>query len=181
MDWGHTELPSPVVRDAEVTVAARRRKKVAFPSPGSGSPFVSTVTPARPLLRNTPASLFRQAVIPRGPDVSSILSTGGRTPRYLHTPRNTLSSLNLDDSDWTNSMYTPPVSGLDDTSFTDDITNPSSTLLKEDDPGEAAAASLFPEFLASFVKHSSSAMFELLEEYQALCQDKVCACMHMYV
>ncbi|KAM9335059.1 nuclear pore complex protein Nup107 [Symphorus nematophorus] len=175
MDWGQSELPSPVVRDDEVTIAARRRrKKVAFPSPGSGSPIVSTVTPARSLLRNSPASLYRQAVTPRVPDVSAILAPGGRTPRYTHTPRNAISSLNLDDSDWTNSMYTSPVSGMENTSFfTDDITNLSSALLKEDDPGEAAAASLFPEFLGSFLKHSSSAVFELLEDYQALCQDKV--------
>uniref|UniRef100_UPI003AAFFE6B nuclear pore complex protein Nup107-like n=1 Tax=Centroberyx gerrardi TaxID=166262 RepID=UPI003AAFFE6B len=175
MDWGQDELLSPVVREAEVTRAARRKsyKKVAFPSPGGGSPAVSMVTPARPLLRNTPASLFRQAVTPRVPDVSSILAPGGRTPRYTHTPRNTLSSVNLDDSDWTYSLYPSPLSGLGDTTFTDDISNLSSALLKEDDPGEAAAAGLFPEFLASFLKHSSSAVFELLEEYQALCQDKV--------
>lgn len=175
MDWGQSELPSPVVRDDEVTIAARRRrKKVAFPSPGSGSPIASTVTPARSLLKNTPASLFRQAVTPRVPDVSSILGPGGRTPRYMHTPRNAHSSMNLDESDWTNSMYTSPVSGLENTSFfTDDIANLSSALLKEDDPGEAAAASLFPEFLASFLKHSSSAVFELLEDYQNVCQEKV--------
>lgn len=33
----------------------------SVPSPGGGSPVRSTVTPARPLLRATPASLFRQA------------------------------------------------------------------------------------------------------------------------
>ncbi|XP_034382565.1 nuclear pore complex protein Nup107 [Cyclopterus lumpus] len=172
MDWGQSELPSPVVRDDEVTIAARRRrsKKVAFPSPGSPV----TVTPARSMLRTTPASLFRQAVTPRVPDVSSILAPGGRTPRYTHTPKNTLSSMNLDDSDWTNSMYISPVSGMENTSFfTDDIANLSSALLKEDDPGEAAAASLFPEFLTSFLKHSSTAVFELLEDYQLLLQDKV--------
>uniref|UniRef100_A0A669EP30 Nuclear pore complex protein n=1 Tax=Oreochromis niloticus TaxID=8128 RepID=A0A669EP30_ORENI len=99
----------------------------------SGSPVISTVTPARPLLRNTPASLFRQ---------------------------------NLDDSDWTNSMYTSPVSGLENTSFfREDIGNLSSALLKEDDPGEAG--DLFPEFLGAFLKHSSSAVFELLDDYQA--------------
>ncbi|XP_032360970.1 nuclear pore complex protein Nup107 [Etheostoma spectabile] len=174
MDWGQSELLSPVVRDEEVTVAARRRKKVAFPSPGSGSPVVSTATPARSLMRNTPASLFRQAVTPRFPDVSTILAPGGRTPRYTHTPRNALSSMNLDDSDWTNSMYISPVLGMDNTSFfADDTANLSSALLKEDDPGEAAAASLFPEFLASLLKHSSSAVFELLEDYQTLCQNKV--------
>lgn len=37
----------------------------------------------------------------------------------------------------------------------------------------AAAANLFPEFLGAFLKHSSSAVFELLEDYQTLCQDKV--------
>lgn len=101
-------------------------------------------------------------------------------------------------------MYTSPLSGMENTSFfTDDITNLSSALLKEDDPGEAgernkrtrahsdsrfmfrscpdttgvpffsAAASLFPEFLGAFHKHSSSAVFELLDDYQAVCQDKV--------
>lgn len=35
------------------------------------------------------------------------------------------------------------------------------------------AASLFPEFLGAFHKNSSSAVFELLDDYQALCQDKV--------
>uniref|UniRef100_A0A8D0CWY0 Nuclear pore complex protein n=1 Tax=Sander lucioperca TaxID=283035 RepID=A0A8D0CWY0_SANLU len=71
-------------------------------------------------------------------------------------------------------MYISPVSGMDNSSFfSDDTANLSSALLKEDDPGEAAAASLFPEFLASLVKHSSSAVFELLDEYQTLCQEKV--------
>lgn len=162
-----------MVRDDEVTVAARRRrKKVAFPSPGS--PGASTVTPARSLMKNTPASLFRQAVTPRVPDVSSILAPGGRTPRFTHTPRGALSSMNLDDSDWTNTMYTSPVSGMENTSFfTDDITNLSSALLKEDDPGETAAVSLFPDFLGSFQKHSLSAVFDLLEEYQTVTQEKV--------
>uniref|UniRef100_A0A674PQ68 Nuclear pore complex protein n=1 Tax=Takifugu rubripes TaxID=31033 RepID=A0A674PQ68_TAKRU len=108
----------------------------------------------------------------RVPDVSAILVPGSRTPRYTHTPRHALST-NLDDTDWTNSLYTSPISAIENTSFfTEDITNLSSALLKEDDPGEAAAASLFPEFLDVFHKNSS-AIFELLEDYQTLCQDKV--------
>uniref|UniRef100_A0A8D3DVN6 Nuclear pore complex protein n=1 Tax=Scophthalmus maximus TaxID=52904 RepID=A0A8D3DVN6_SCOMX len=157
-------MPSPVVRDDEVTVAARRRRKK-----------VACILPLDDV-----NALGLSPLTPRVPDVSSILAPGGRTPRYTHTPRNALSSMvrhkytNLDDSDWTNSMYTSPQSGLENSSFfTEDITNLSSALLKEDDPGEAAAASLFPEFLASFLKHSSSAVFDLLEDYQALCQDKV--------
>uniref|UniRef100_A0A3Q2CI85 Nuclear pore complex protein n=1 Tax=Cyprinodon variegatus TaxID=28743 RepID=A0A3Q2CI85_CYPVA len=158
------------------TVAARRRKKVACILKDKYccfSPVAPSLTPARSLQRNTPASLFRQAVTPRVLDVSSIFAPGSRTPRYAHTPRNALSSANLEDSAWTNSI-TSPVVGLDDSSFfLDDEANLSSALLKEDDPGEAAAASLFPEFLASFLKHSSSAVFELLEDYQNICQEKV--------
>ncbi len=48
----------------------------------------------------------------------------------------------------------------------------------------SAAASLFPEFLGSFLKNSSSAVFELLEDYQSLCQDKVgrvCVCVCVFL
>uniref|UniRef100_A0A8C7H422 Nuclear pore complex protein n=1 Tax=Oncorhynchus kisutch TaxID=8019 RepID=A0A8C7H422_ONCKI len=112
----------------------------------------------------------------RNPDVSAILATGRRTPRFIHTPRPPLGSMsmNLDDSDWTNSLYPSPLSGLGlgDTSFTDDI-NMSSVMLEEEDPGEAASVSLFPEFLQSYLRHSSTAVFDLLGEYEAICQDKV--------
>lgn len=40
-------------------------------------------------------------------------------------------------------------------------------------PPSSVAASLFPEFLGAFHRNSSSAVFELLDDYQALCQDKV--------
>lgn len=44
---------------------------------------------------------------------------------------------NLDDSNWTNSLYPSPQSGMENTSFfTKDISNLSSALLKEDDPSE---------------------------------------------
>uniref|UniRef100_A0AAR2KGD7 Nuclear pore complex protein n=1 Tax=Pygocentrus nattereri TaxID=42514 RepID=A0AAR2KGD7_PYGNA len=46
-------------------------------------------------------------------------------------------------------------------------------MLKEEDPGEAASVSLFPEFLHSYLRHSSSAVFDLLEDYETICQDKV--------
>uniref|UniRef100_A0A3P9QF05 Nuclear pore complex protein n=1 Tax=Poecilia reticulata TaxID=8081 RepID=A0A3P9QF05_POERE len=148
-------------------VAARRRKKVAFQT------FCHQTT----LCWTKPQTLllsFCLQVTPRVPDVSSILVPGSRTPRYTHTPRHNAVRYNLEDSDWTNSLYVSPVSGLDSSSFfRDDEANLSSALLKEDDPGEAVAASLFPEFLASFLKHSSSAVFELLEDYQNICQEKV--------
>ncbi|XP_045556148.1 nuclear pore complex protein Nup107 isoform X2 [Salmo salar] len=185
MDWDQNELLSPIVRDAEVTRAARRKSSVQkkaqfnFLSPRDDNQG-STTTPARSLLCHTPGSLFKQSFTPktaaRNPDVSAILATGRRTPRFIHTPRPPLGSMsmNLDDSDWTNSLYPSPLSGLGlgDTSFTDDI-NMSSVMLKEEDPGEAASVSLFSEFLQSYLRHSSTAVFDLLEEYEAICQDKV--------
>uniref|UniRef100_A0A8B9GXE7 Nuclear pore complex protein n=1 Tax=Astyanax mexicanus TaxID=7994 RepID=A0A8B9GXE7_ASTMX len=79
--------------------------------------------------------------------------------------------MNLDDSDWTNSLYPSPLSVLGDGSFTDEM-NMSAVMLKEEDPGEAASVSLFPEFLQSYMRHSSSAVFDLLEDYETICQDK---------
>uniref|UniRef100_A0A6Q2ZMI6 Nuclear pore complex protein n=1 Tax=Esox lucius TaxID=8010 RepID=A0A6Q2ZMI6_ESOLU len=119
-------------------------------------------------------SLVTPKTTGRNPDVSAILASVGRTPRFMHTPRPPLGgmSLNLDDSDWTTGLYPSPLSVLGDNSFTDDL-NMSSVILKEEDPGEAASASLFPDFLQAYLRHSSSAIFDLLEEYEAICQDKV--------
>ncbi|XP_041935960.1 nuclear pore complex protein Nup107 isoform X2 [Alosa sapidissima] len=176
MDW----LNSPVVRDSEVTRAARRKsshKKVAFPLAQDDSPILPNTPGARALLRHTPGSLLKQTFTPksglRNPDVSAILATGSRTPRFMHTPRPAGSlSMNLDDSDWTNSLYPSPLSGLGDTTFSEDL-NMSAVMLKEEDPGEAASVSLFPDFLQAFLKNASTAVFDLLEEYENICQDKV--------
>ncbi|XP_062852985.1 nuclear pore complex protein Nup107 [Trichomycterus rosablanca] len=175
MDWS---LNSPVVRESEVTRAARRRsKKVAFPLAQDESPSASSTTPARPLLRQTPGSLLKQSFTPRSalrnPDVSAIVGTGSRPSRFINTPRpKSGPSMNLDDSDWTNSLYPSPVSVLGDGSFTEEM-NTSAVMLKEDDPGEAASVSLFPDFLQSYLRHSSSALFDLLDEYESVCQEKV--------
>ncbi|KAK3545071.1 hypothetical protein QTP86_033480 [Hemibagrus guttatus] len=180
MEWS---LSSPVVRDSEVTRAARRKsshKKVAFPLAQDESPsaaITETTTPARPLLRHTPGSLLKQTFTPRSalknPDVSAILGTGSRMCRFVHTPRPKGGlTMNLDDSDWTNSLYPSPLSVLGDGSFTEDL-NMSAVMLKEEDPGEAASVSLFPDFLQSYLRHSSTAVFNLLDDYEAICQDKV--------
>ncbi|KAM9467463.1 nuclear pore complex protein Nup107 [Clarias gariepinus] len=183
MEWGQSWLNSPVVRDSEVTRAARRKsshKKVAFPLAQDESPSAGTgemATPARPLPRQTPVSLLKHALTPRSalknPDVSAILGTGSRTSRFVHTPRPKGSlSMNLDDSDWTNSLYPSPLSVRGDGSFTDEM-NMSAVMLKEEDPGEAASLGLFPEFLQSYLRHSSTAVFDLLEDYETICQEKV--------
>ncbi|KAL4660279.1 nuclear pore complex protein Nup107 [Arapaima gigas] len=179
MEWSQNMLMSPVVRDTEVTRAARRKsshKKVAFPSPRNDS-LGAAVTPERLPMRHTPGSLFKQAFTPksmvRNPDVSAILGAGNRSPRFVHTPRFLGStSMNLDDSDWTTSLYPSPMSGIGEASFTEDI-NMSAVMMKEEDPGEAASVSLFPEFLQSYLRHSSSAVFDLLEEYETICHEKV--------
>ncbi|RXM98795.1 Nuclear pore complex protein Nup107 [Acipenser ruthenus] len=144
----YDELLSPVVRDTEVTRAARRR--------------------------STNKKVFFTPLIKRHPDVSAILSTGGKSPRYSQTPARLGNlSTNLDDSDWTNTLYlSPQQSGLVDSSFTEDVTM-SAVMLKEDDPGEAASFSMFPEFLQSYLRHSSSAIFDLIEEYETICEEQV--------
>uniref|UniRef100_A0A8C5BNM8 Nuclear pore complex protein n=1 Tax=Gadus morhua TaxID=8049 RepID=A0A8C5BNM8_GADMO len=110
---------------------------------------------------------FCLPVTPRlNPDVSAIIATGNKSQRFTRVS-------NLDDSDWTNSILPSPRSGWADTSFTDDFTNVNSALLREDDPGESAASSLLSDFLSAFLKHSSSAVFDLLEDYHNLCLDKV--------
>ncbi|KAK1166769.1 nuclear pore complex protein Nup107-like [Acipenser oxyrinchus oxyrinchus] len=176
----YDELLSPVVRDTEVTRAARRRstnKKVFFPSSPCEVSGAST-TPARlQLLNRTPGSLLKHSFTPlikRHPDVSAILATGGKSPRYSQTPARLGNlSTNLDDSDWTNTLYlSPQQSGLVDSSFTEDVTM-SAVMLKEDDPGEAASFSMFPEFLQSYLRHSSSAIFDLIEEYETICEEQV--------
>ncbi|XP_066579929.1 nuclear pore complex protein Nup107 isoform X2 [Amia ocellicauda] len=182
MDWGSNDLMSPVVRDAEVTRAARRKssqKKVAFPSPRNDSPGAAT-TPARPQLPRTPGSLFKQTFTPRSAlrnaDVSAILGTSVRSPRYIHTPGH-LGSIataqNLDESDWTCTLYpSPQPAGLGEVSIVEDVTM-SAIMLKEEDPGDAASLSLFSDFLHSFLRHSSSAVFDLLEEYETICGEQV--------
>uniref|UniRef100_A0A8C1PE31 Nuclear pore complex protein n=1 Tax=Cyprinus carpio TaxID=7962 RepID=A0A8C1PE31_CYPCA len=165
---------SPVVRDTEVTRAARRKsshKKVACIL--TKVKHHSQVTFICTALHNAHSFKAASPSALRNPDVSSILGTGSRTPRFVNTPRTKGSlSINLDDSDWTNSLYPSPMSGLVETSFTEDVSM-SALMLKEDDPGEAASLSLFPEFLQSYLHHASTAVFDLLEDYEALCQDKV--------
>uniref|UniRef100_A0A673H6D9 Nuclear pore complex protein n=1 Tax=Sinocyclocheilus rhinocerous TaxID=307959 RepID=A0A673H6D9_9TELE len=158
---------SPLVRDTEVTRAARRKsshKKVAciLTKIISHSQVITFIYPYCKLCTVTPRSALRN------PDVSAILGTGSRTPRFVNTPRTKGSlSMNLDDSDWTNSLYPSPLSGLVDTSFTEDVSM-SALMLKEDDPGEAASLGLFPDFLQSYLRHASTDVFDVFDEYEAL-------------
>uniref|UniRef100_A0AC11AZI1 Nucleoporin 107 n=1 Tax=Ovis aries TaxID=9940 RepID=A0AC11AZI1_SHEEP len=46
-------------------------------------------------------------------------------------------------------------------------------MLREDDPGEAASMSMFSDFLQSFLKHSSTTVFDLVEEYENICSSQV--------
>uniref|UniRef100_A0A672RHJ1 Nuclear pore complex protein n=1 Tax=Sinocyclocheilus grahami TaxID=75366 RepID=A0A672RHJ1_SINGR len=163
---------SPLVRDTEVTRAARRKS-----SHKKGACILTKITSRSQVITFISLARYNADITPRSalrnPDVSAILRTGSRTPRFVNTPRTKGSlSMNLDDSDWTNSLYPSPLSGLVDTSFTEDVSM-SALMLKEDDPGEAASLGLFPDFLQSYLRHASTDVFDLLEEYEALCQDKV--------
>uniref|UniRef100_A0A4W4HLE5 Nuclear pore complex protein n=1 Tax=Electrophorus electricus TaxID=8005 RepID=A0A4W4HLE5_ELEEL len=153
---------SPVVREFEVTRAARRRSKKAR---GESHSMQDTNTTG--VSASLPVTVREKKL--HWPPVTSF-------PRVLFSPPSALlgyvKSQNLDESDWTNTLYPSPMSVFEDGSFTDEV-NMSAVMLKEDDPGEAAAVSLFPEFLQSYLHHSSSAVFDLLEDYETICQEKV--------
>ncbi|KAK2490880.1 hypothetical protein MC885_006302, partial [Smutsia gigantea] len=117
-------------------------------------------------------SLLRQS------DVSCILGTGGRSPRLTQSSGflgNLSMVTNLDDSNWA-AAFSSQRSGLftstEPHSVTEDVTL-SAVMLREDDPGEAASMSMFSDFLQSFLKHSSTTVFDLVEEYENICSSQV--------
>ncbi|XP_028663120.2 nuclear pore complex protein Nup107 [Erpetoichthys calabaricus] len=178
---GCNELLSPVIRDTEVSKTARRKsaqKKVSIMSSHGDSPEFS-VTPTRtPLLGRPLGSLLKQNFIPRSslkyPDVSAILPSAGKSPRHFQKPGYISNmSMNLDESDWNFSFsYLPQPAVIPEGSFTEDVTL-SAVMLKEEDPGEAASVSMFASFLQSYLKHSSSTIFDLLGKYETVCEEQV--------
>lgn len=82
---------------------------------------------------------------------------------------------NLDDSNWAAAFSSQRLGFYTNTehhSMTEDI-NLSTVMLREDDPGEAASMSMFSDFLQSFLKHSSTTVFDLVEEYENICASQV--------
>ena len=82
---------------------------------------------------------------------------------------------NLDDSNWTSAFsaqHSVLLTHTEPHSVTKDITF-SAVMLHEDDPGEAASMSVFCDFLQSFLKHSSTTVFDLVEEYENICSVQV--------
>uniref|UniRef100_A0A8C0HFM9 Nuclear pore complex protein n=1 Tax=Chelonoidis abingdonii TaxID=106734 RepID=A0A8C0HFM9_CHEAB len=108
-------------------------------------------------------------------DMSTILGTGGKSPQFTHTPGFFGHLSMLDDSNWTAALtpqHTGMYTNLDLSSVAEDVTM-SAVLLREDDPGEAATMSMYSEFLHSFLKHTSTTVFELVEEYENTCNNQV--------
>lgn len=181
---GFGEMLSPVIREAEVTRTARKQsaqKRVLIRASQDES-FANT-TPRNQVLPRTPSS-FRPPFTPpnrsllRQPDISSILGTGVRSPRFTQSSMflgNLSMVTNLDDSNWT-AAFSAQRPGLftntEPHSVTEDVTL-SAVMLREDDPGEAASMSMFSDFLQSFLKHSSTTVFDLVEEYENICSGQV--------
>ncbi|XP_057613946.1 nuclear pore complex protein Nup107 isoform X2 [Chionomys nivalis] len=135
------------------------------------------------MIPRTPSS-FRQPFTPpsrsllKHPDISCILGTDGRSPRHTQSSGflgNLSMVTNLDDSNWAaafSSQRSGFYTNLEPHSVTEDI-NLSAVMLREDDPGEAASMSMFSDFLQSFLKHSSTTVFDLVEEYENICGSQV--------
>ncbi|KAM9171408.1 LOW QUALITY PROTEIN: nuclear pore complex protein Nup107 [Pangshura tecta] len=133
------------------------------------------------IVPRTPGSLLRQSFTPQTRcstkqiDVSTILGTGGKSPQFTHTPGFFGHLSMLDDSNWTAALtpqHTGMYTNLDLSNITEDVTM-SAVLLREDDPGEAATMSMYSDFLHSFLKHTSTTVFELVEEYENTCNNQV--------
>ncbi|XP_012911532.1 nuclear pore complex protein Nup107 isoform X3 [Mustela putorius furo] len=181
---GYGEMSSPVIREAEVTRTARKQsaQKRVLIRPSQDEIFATT-TPRNQVIPRTPSS-FRPPFTPPGrsslrhPDVSCILGTGGRSPRLTQSSGflgNLSMVTNLDDSNWTTAFMSQRSGTLTNTeshSVTEDVTL-SAVMLREDDPGEAASMSMYSDFLQSFLKHSSSTVFDLVEEYENICSCQV--------
>uniref|UniRef100_A0A8C4VN89 Nuclear pore complex protein n=1 Tax=Gopherus evgoodei TaxID=1825980 RepID=A0A8C4VN89_9SAUR len=133
------------------------------------------------IVPRTPGSLLRQSVTSQTRcstkqlDISTILGTGGKSPQFTHTPGFFGHLSMLDDSNWTAALtpqHTGMYTNLDLSNVTEDVTM-SAVLLREDDPGEAATMSMYSDFLHSFLKHTSTTIFELVEEYENTCNNQV--------
>ncbi|XP_060107665.1 nuclear pore complex protein Nup107 [Heteronotia binoei] len=132
-----------------------------------------------PMIHRTPGSMSfsfspqtRSAMKP--PNLSTILGTGTKSSYLTQTPGRLGSMSALDDSDWT-TAFTPPHSVVFSNleySITEDVTK-SAVLLNEDDPGEAATRSMYSDFLQSLLKHTSTTVFELVDEYEEICNNQV--------
>ncbi|PKU48558.1 hypothetical protein llap_1186 [Limosa lapponica baueri] len=140
---------------------------------------IGNMTPRRQLISRTPGSLLRQSGLPRScmkpSDMSAILGTGGKSPLILPTPGLFGNLSMLDESNWTMAL-SPQQTGmfvnLDMSNMTEDVTM-SAVLLREDDPGEAATMSMYSDFLHSFLKHTSTTIFDLVDEYENICNNQV--------
>ncbi|XP_070611775.1 nuclear pore complex protein Nup107 isoform X2 [Erythrolamprus reginae] len=124
--------------------------------------------------------LFSQSVTPRSrsatkqSNISTNLGTEKKSPYFVKIPGHLGNVSVLDDSDWTAAL-TPPHSVMFtnvDYNTSEDVTK-SAVLLNEDDPGEAAARSMYPDFLHSLLKHSSNTVFELTDEYEDTCSNQL--------
>ncbi|KFO24760.1 Nuclear pore complex protein Nup107 [Fukomys damarensis] len=175
---------SPVIREPEVTRTARKQsaqKRVLIRA--SHDENVGNSTPRNQMIPRTPSS-FRQPFtppnrsLPKYPDVSCILGTEGRSPQLTQSSEflgNLSMVTNLDDSNWAAAFATRHLGLFTKTepnNLTEDA-NVSAVMLREDDPGEAASSSMFPDFLQSFLKHSLSTVFDLVEEYENICSSQV--------
>uniref|UniRef100_UPI00358EE975 nuclear pore complex protein Nup107-like isoform X1 n=1 Tax=Myxine glutinosa TaxID=7769 RepID=UPI00358EE975 len=112
-------------------------------------------------------------------DISKIIGSSARPSRLTQTPllRTPLARFNETTQDeWLSKLelFTPDKSGpLMDVSTSqikgENVTPGSLMLLDDDEDGVAASNSMYVEFLEILLMHPSSEVFELIEEYEAVC------------
>ena len=139
---------------------------------------IGSMTPRGQMIPRTPSSLFRQPFTAlsrsslKQTDISTILGAAGKSPLILQNSGLLGNQSMLDESNWT-AMLSPQQTGMfANLDLTEDVTT-SAVLLREDDPGEAATMSMYSDFLQSFLKHTSTTIFDLVDEYESICNNQV--------
>ncbi|XP_048789551.1 nuclear pore complex protein Nup107 isoform X2 [Lagopus muta] len=139
---------------------------------------IGSMTPRGQMIPRTSSSLFRQPFTAlsrsslKQTDTSTILGAAGKSPLILQNSGLLGNQSMLDESNWT-AVLSPQQTGMfTNLDMTEDVTT-SAVLLREDDPGEAATMSMYSDFLHSFLKHTSTTIFDLVDEYESICNNQV--------
>ncbi|RMC09979.1 hypothetical protein DUI87_12769 [Hirundo rustica rustica] len=177
---GFEDMPSP--HDPEMVRPGRKQgsqKRVSILT--SLDDTFGNMTPKSQFLSRTPNSLLHQpgSALHRSSmkpsDMSAILGTGGKSPLILPNSGLFGNLSMLDESSWTMAL-SPQQTGMfvnaDVSNMAEDVTM-SAVLLREDDPGEAATMSMYSDFLHSFLRHTSTTIFDLVDEYENICNSQV--------
>ncbi|XP_072123649.1 nuclear pore complex protein Nup107 isoform X1 [Mobula birostris] len=172
------EMASPLIRKSEVSRAARRYSTVEMQPLKAAASTISNL----PAVDRAEAHIFHEFYTPqtrvcpvKKSEISNILSSL-RLPIMVTTPEASMYQISSELDEIETDQFTKQRIDFKTIgspgNFTEDLTL-SAAMLNEDDPGVTASVHLFPEFLHSFLSHSTRPIFDLIESYEAICNEQV--------